>query len=40
MMDLLQASVLDGDQIQAVLAALARSVAQQARLARQHDTAD
>ncbi|APA69672.1 response regulator [Janthinobacterium sp. 1_2014MBL_MicDiv] len=34
---LLQAAVLDGDQLPTVLAALARSVAQQARLLRQQD---
>ncbi|KAB8059190.1 MULTISPECIES: response regulator [Janthinobacterium] len=40
MMDLLQASVLDGEQIQGALAALARSVAQQAHLLRQQDGMD
>jgi len=39
-MALLQASVLDGGQIQAALAALARSVSQQARLLRQQDGVD
>lgn len=40
MMGLLQASVFDGDQMQTALAALTRSVAQQARLVRQQDGAD
>ncbi|WP_219117521.1 response regulator [Janthinobacterium sp. UMAB-56] len=37
MLALLQAAVLDGDRMQTALTALARSVAQQVRLLRQHD---